>query len=254
MDISILIGVIIASTIVAKAIGFEEFLNVFLHIESILIVLGGVTAAAFVHFPFSQIKKIFSRLKVMFSMKRYNYINDINFMENLSKKIRAEGKLSIKDELNQSKDHFLNMGMQLYLDNLPIDNLRDILNESIGYMSSRHEQGIRFFEQLSKYSPSFGLLGTVIGLIKLLSKLENPEAVGPGMSLALITTFYGIFFSSLLFLPMAGRLRLYSLEELQQKEMMMVGILSIANNEPSIIVREKMMLFLSEKERKAYKE
>lgn len=250
MDISILVGVFLASFIVSKAIGFEEFLNIFFHIESILIVLGGVMAAALVHFPFNQMMKIFSRIRVLFSMKRYDYSKTINMIEEMSKKVRAEGKVSVKELVNKADDHFLKMGMQLYLDNLSTENLRSSLEESIDYTMKRHDQGIQFFEQLSKYSPSFGLLGTVIGLIKLLSKLENPEAVGPGMSLALITTFYGVFLANLIFLPMAGRLHLYSQQELMQKEMILVGILSISNNEPSIVVREKMLMFLSEKDRK----
>jgi chemotaxis protein MotA len=117
-------------------------------------------------------------------------------------------------------------------------------------MESRHDQGIRFFEQLAKYAPGFGLIGTLIGLIIMLSNLDDPQTLGPSMSVALITTFYGCLLSNLLFLPLAGRLRISSNEEIIQKEMLLEGLICISKEESSYMIREKMSMLLPEKERK----
>ena len=125
-----------------------------------------------------------------------------------------------------------------------------ILLENIKYIQKRHSLGILFFETMGKNSPAFGLFGTVVGLIKLLSDLGSPELFGASMAMAMVTTFYGLFFSYLVFNPIAGRLKILSFEESLHKEMLMVGVLGLANNDQSFVVKEKMALFLTEKERK----
>ena len=132
---------------------------------------------------------------------------------------------------------------------MELETLEKIMYSNIEHINNRHQKGIHFFEQLAKYAPSFGLLGTVIGLIKLLAELENPEAVGPGMSVALVTTFYGIVLANLIFLPLAGRLKNYSYEEQIKNEMLLVGVISIAKGELSFVTKEKMMMYLSKNER-----
>ena len=123
--------------------------------------------------------------------------------------------------------------------------------ENIENIKKRHLQSFSFFESLANYAPAFGLLGTVIGLIKLLANLQSPEQLGQGMAIAMVTTFYGLALANLLFLPISGRLRLLSFQEILQKEMLLVGVVSISNNESSYVVKEKMQMFLSKQERKA---
>ena len=249
MDISIIIGIGIGITLMTQAIGVESIINLFYHPASLLIVLGGTFGATLVHFPFTQVIKFGARLKVIFSMKKHNFQKDIDYFVQLAEKVEKEGKSSILPDVESHKDHFIKTSLQLFVDNVSTDELENILNENVAYIMKRHSQGYLFFEQMGKYAPAFGLLGTVIGLIKLLSELENPEAVGPGMSLALITTFYGIILANLVFLPLSGRLKTYSFEEALQKEMMIVGIMSLAKGEASYIIKDKMMMFLTKHER-----
>ncbi|RAP34386.1 motility protein A [Candidatus Marinamargulisbacteria bacterium SCGC AG-439-L15] len=253
MDISVLIGIALGISLMTQAIGIESILNLFYHPASLLIVLGGTVGATLVHFPFTQVIKFGGRLMVIFSMKKHDFQKDIDSLVGLAQKVEQEGKSAILPDIESNKDHFIKTSLQLFVDNVSTDELEQVLNENVAYIMKRHSQGYLFFEQLGKYAPAFGLLGTVIGLIKLLSELENPEAVGPGMSLALVTTFYGILLSNLLFLPLSGRLKTYSFEESLQKEMLVVGIMSLAKGEPSYIIREKMMLFLTHREREKKK-
>ena len=124
------------------------------------------------------------------------------------------------------------------------------LRDNIDYMKKRHSQGIRFFEQMAKYAPGFGLLGTLIGLIMMLAQLDDPATLGPSMSVALVTTFYGVLLSNLVFLPLAGRLQISSTEEVLQKEMFLEGVICISKEESGYLIREKMAMLLPEKERK----
>ena len=134
------------------------------------------------------------------------------------------------------------------VDKIELMELELTLSETIGYIQRRHLQGIMIFEQMAKYAPSFGLLVTTIVLIQLLANLKDPGMIGVGMSIALISTFYGILMANFIFTPIAGRLRAYSSEESVQKEMLKVGILAVAKNEPTVIVRENDVVF-NKKER-----
>ena len=189
-------------------------------------------------------------LNICKRLKKYNYQKDIDYLTDISKSIRSNGAQSIIGSINNCPDHFLKTGLQLLVDQIQPNELDKILSLNMNYIQKRHLQGIMFFEQMAKYAPAFGLLGTTIGLVQLLANLKDPSIIGQGMSIALVSTFYGILMANFLFAPISGRLRAYSIEELFQKEMLKVGILSVAKNESSVIVQEKMMLFLTQKERK----
>ena len=249
MDITIIIGVISIVSLLVHSIGIESFMLLFFHVDALILVLGCTFAATLIHFPITQFIRLFRRIAVLFSFRRYNYQKDIDFLTNISKSIRENGIQSIIPTVNSCNDHFIKTGLQLLIDNIHIDELESTLKQNITYIQKRHLQGILFFDQMAKYAPAFGLLGTTIGLIQLLSNLKDPRMIGQGMSIALVSTFYGIILANFFFSPTSGRLRSYSIEESLQKEMLMIGILSVAKNEPSAIVKEKMMLFLTKKER-----
>lgn len=251
MDISIIIGLGIAYSMMAHAIGIEAVKTFFYHPDSMLIVLGGTFGATLIHFPIIQVIKIPGRLKVIFSMKKMNPKKEINLIIELSKEIQKHGEVVLGKYIPKIKDPFLVTALRLIEDGANAENIKRVMEDYLHRMRERHEQGISFFDEMGKYAPAFGLLGTVIGLIKLLSQLQNPEAIGPGMSIALITTFYGILLANLVFKPIAGRLQMYSDEEIIYKEMTLAGIMGIANGDASYIIREEMATFLTEKRRKS---
>ena len=176
-------------------------------------------------------------------------MTDIDHIVYLSNKIQNNGLASISDDINGCQDHFLKIGLQLIYDDVPIEKIRPLLNRNVNYIRQRHQQGIAFFETMSQYAPAFGLFGTVIGLIKLLADLGSPELFGQSMALAMVTTFYGLFFANFIFTPIAGRLKVLSDQESLQKEMLIIGLEGLANNESAYILKEELQLFLSNKER-----
>jgi chemotaxis protein MotA len=253
MDPTVFLGMIIGVGLLMYAIGVDIGMALFIHPQSLLIVLGGTFGATLVHFPISQLFKLSGRLKVIFSLERHSYKNDIDLVIELSDKLKKEGRLALSKDLSKIKDHFLRNGLQLLIDRISVGELDRILRENIEYMIKRHDQGINFFEQMAKYAPGFGLIGTLIGLIVMLSELDDPTKLGPSMSIALVTTFYGVLLTNLVFLPLAGRLRISSDEEILQKEMLLQGIICLANDESSYLIREKMSMLLPEKERRKLK-
>ena len=251
LDITLMIGIILAFALNAYAIGFQYIIELFWNPSSLIIVLGGVIAATHLQFPDTQFKKSISRLRVAFSMKQtQNFLVDIDYISDLSRKIRVQGIDSIQSDIDSQKDHFLKISLQLLVNKVPSHELELILLENIKYIQKRHSLGILFFETMGKNSPAFGLFGTVIGLIKLLADLSSPEMFGQSMALAMVTTFYGLLFAYLVFSPIAGRLKVLSYEESLQKEMLLVGIIALANNDAPYVIKEKMQLFLTDKERK----
>ena len=250
MDPTVFLGIITGVGLLLNAIGLENGMQLFYHPPSLMIVLGGTLGATMVHFPVSQLLKLGSRLRVIFSLHTQSYRKDIDIVTKIGDKMKKEGRLSLAQELNKIKDHFLRNGLQLLIDRISQEELEKILSENIEYMKLRHNQGIRFFEQMAKYAPGFGLLGTLIGLITMLANLDDPATLGPSMSIALVTTFYGVLLANLVFLPLAGRLRISSNEEVLQKEMLLEGLMGIANEDSSYLIREKMSMLLPEKERR----
>ncbi len=120
----------------------------------------------------------------------------------------------------------------------------------MNFVEERHRQGAQMFESMGASAPAFGMLGTLIGLILMLTNLDDPSSIGPGMAVALITTFYGSILANLFFIPIAGKLKIRSSEEILNKELMLEGILSIQAGENPRIVAEKMKSFLNPIDRK----
>jgi chemotaxis protein MotA len=251
-DPTTIIGTFLGVFLLLNAIGIENGMKFFWDPPSLIIVLGGTMAASLVHFPVTQLIKMFRRLKVIFFTKKPVISRVINEMVSMSEIIKIEGKMSLVKQIEGINEPFLRHGLQLIADKVPSEEINNLLKEEINATLARHVQGQTYFDTLAKYSPGFGLLGTLIGLIMMLSNLTDPESIGPNMGMALITTFYGVLFSNLLFSPLSGRLEILSLEEAMMKEMMLIGIMGIALEDAPLIVKEKMLIYLSSIERKKY--
>ena len=115
-------------------------------------------------------------------------------------------------------------------------------------MEKRHAVSAGFFDQMAKYAPGYGLIGTLIGLILLMATLSDPSSLGPSMAIALVTTFYGSFLANVIFTPLSGRLKSSSKQEMLDKELVLIGIKAVSRGESSIIIKETMLMFFSAKD------
>ena len=219
----------------------------FIHVPSILIVLGGTFAATLINYPLQSVLAVSKILKNVFMEKSKDPNEIIKILVDLAETARREGLLALEDTAYQMDDDFLKKGILLIVDGTDPELVRTILETELAFLEDRHRTGQSIFETMGALAPAFGMIGTLIGLIQMLKNLQDPDAIGPGMAVALITTFYGALLSNFVFVPIAGKLKVRSNEEILLKEVMVEGMLSIQAGENPRIIEEKLKAFLSPK-------
>ena len=254
MDKGTLVGIVAGMGVVIGAMFMGGSIMAFIDIPSLLIVLGGTIAATLVNFPMGDVigaMKISQKVLKEEIMPSSKYIEQI---VDISKKARTNGLLAIEEDLNNVDDDFLKVTLQHVVNGTEAEDLNKIMDGELALMAQRHKIGQKMFTAMGTYSPAFGMIGTLIGLIAMLQNLEDPAAVGPGMAMAMITTFYGALFANLFFLPMAGKLKHRSEQEIQFKEMLLTGVLSIQAEESPRVIQNKLVTYRPPGERKAMAE
>jgi len=215
--------------------------------ESFILVFLGTLTATILQFPMRQLKMVGVWTLVAFKPRKINFKKDIDLICDVSNHYQTQGSDSLVGVIESNKNQFLTKALVLIMDGASVEVVEQSCKDTMAAIKKRHEVGVFFFEQMAKYAPGFGLLGTVVGLIKLLSSLTSPSVLGQGMALALVTTFYGIFLSNLIFQPIAGRLFVLDKEEAQHNSMIMTGIVGMAQGLPALIIKEKMMMQVNNK-------
>jgi chemotaxis protein MotA len=251
VDFATIIGVFSGIALFVIAIASDGSIFEFVHYPSILIVMGGTLAGTLINYPLQDILGVLKILRVAFMKKTKNPGEIIKILVNLAETARREGLLALEDTAYQMDDEFLKKGTLLIVDGTDPELVRNILETELAFLEDRHKSGQSIFETMGTLAPAFGMIGTLIGLIKMLQNLQNPEAIGPGMAVALITTFYGALMANLIFIPIAGKLKVRSNEEILLKEVMIEGMLSIQAGENPRIIEEKLKAFLAPKVRNA---
>jgi chemotaxis protein MotA len=166
---------------------------------------------------------------------------------------RRDGALALEQELRNVRDLFFLKGLQMLIDGQDPEAIRELMLLEIQYLQDRHSNGKKILEFMGAAAPAFGMIGTLIGLIQMLRNLDSPESIGAGMAVALLTTFYGAFAANLIFIPLAGKLGIYSQAETTAKEMITEGVCAIASGDNPTTVREKMQAFVSQSRREEVK-
>lgn len=249
MDLSTLLGIILGTVVVGWGIAANGDAGLFLNWPSVAVTLGGTFAATLIHYRLEQIVNIFRVTRQVFTRPRLEPGELIRTMVRFAERARREGLLALEQEAEEIGDEFIRKSVQLVIDGTDAELIRRMLTTELDFQAERHRAGQQMFQTMGSLAPAFGMLGTVIGLIKMLRNLDNPESIGPGLALALITTFYGVLVANLFFLPLAGKLRIVSQEELFIREMVIEGVLAIQAGDNPRIVAEKLRAFLSSQER-----
>ena len=220
-------------------------LRIFYDPASIAITVGGSFAALLIAYPLAAMKKVLKVIIQSFKESTSSSSEIIIDFTNLSKKARREGLLSLEDEMAQLTNQFLKKGLQMVVDGLEPETIKEIMELEIGEMERRHTDGANMLKAWAAYAPAFGMLGTLIGLIQMLANLSDSSALASGMGKALITTFYGALLANLILVPMAQNLNYKSSIEVNNREMMLEGILAIQSGVNPRIVEEKLTSYLS---------
>ncbi len=249
MDIATIVGVILGFIVITGAIVTGGGWQIFIHLPSMAITIGGMLCATLIHFSLPQFLRIFSIVKKTIFTKIPSQSELIQKMVNYSAINRRDGALALESEIRNTNDHFLGTGLQMLVDGQDVNKIRGLMSMEIQYLQERHSAGKKILEFMGSAAPAFGMIGTLIGLIQMLRSMESPESIGSGMAVALITTFYGALTANLIFLPLAGKLGIYSKAETTTMEMIVEGICAIANGENPTLVREKLQAFVSRRRR-----
>ena len=258
-DLGTIIGLLTGSGIIVIGIltGGGE-LYWFFNFNSLLIVIGGTFAATMVNLPLKAVKNSFSILKNVLKGEDYDYAGIIEEVVQKATKARKDGLLSLEADLGSMRDGFFKNGIELAINERDAKRLRTFLNLEMNNINSRHIAGQELFLYMASYAPAFGMLGTVLGLIIMMKNFTTvgDDVIGSfsvaerfaellgGMGLALITTFYAVFFANMIFLPIGGKLKRRSENELMLKSIVVEGIISIHAREHPMLIREKLMTFV----------
>ena len=209
--------------------------------------------ATLIHFSLRQFLGIFSVVKKTIVTKIPPPSELTQQMVNYAAINRRDGALALEQEISKINNLFFIKGLQMLVDGQEVEAIKDIMALEVQTLQERHSIGKKILEFMGSAAPAFGMIGTLIGLVLMLKSLDSPDAIGAGMAVALLTTFYGALAANLIFIPLAGKLGLYSKAEVTAMEMIVEGICSIARGENPTAVREKMQAFISPARREEVK-
>ncbi|MBQ9419237.1 MAG: MotA/TolQ/ExbB proton channel family protein, partial [Synergistaceae bacterium] len=202
--------------------------------------------------PGNRLKAIGGALKSVFISHAPDLIGMVQMIVSFAEKARREGLLSLEADIAEVDSDFMSKAIQLVVDGTDPELVRAILDTEIGVFEDRHSANKMVFDNLAEFGPSFGMIGTLIGLIAMLGNLADVSALGPGMAVALITTMYGSMLANMFAIPTAKKLAARSAEEVKSMELMVEGILAIQAGENPRIVEEKLKVYLPPAMREAF--
>lgn len=251
MDFLTIVGIVAGLSLVLTAIVSRGSLGIFYDPASLMITIGGSFSALLIRFQMEQIRMVLTVTKNAFFTEVAGVGDIITQFVGLGQKARREGLLSLEEDIEDMTDPFMQKGMQMVVDGMDSSMIKDIMYIELDSLESRHRLGRDMFKFWGALAPSFGMVGTLIGLILMLVNLDDVEKIGPGMAVALLTTFYGALLANLVFIPIAGKLEMRSEAEVAVKEAVMEGVLSIQAGMNPRILQEKMKAFMSPKEKES---
>lgn len=245
MDIATILGLVMGLGCILFGMMSGGSLAAFLDPASVAITVGGGLASTIICFPLSDTLKVIKMMPLVFKLPKVNQFQTIQMLVELSQKARREGLLALESDQAEVKDDYLKKALELVVDGIEADMVKTSMQLEIDSMVVRHSIGQLYFRTLASQFPSWGMIGTLMGLINLLKTLDNPSGIGPAMALAIITTFYGSILANFVCTPIANKLQANSAEEIRMREMIMGGVLSIQAGENPRLMEHKLKTFLS---------
>ncbi|HUW61489.1 MAG TPA: MotA/TolQ/ExbB proton channel family protein [Candidatus Bathyarchaeia archaeon] len=245
MDIATVVGLISGVGLVVVSILMGGDASIFWNAPSAVLVLGGTLAVTLLNYPLGDVLSVMATVKNAFVHKAPSSESLIEKLVAFATVARREGILALESHAKNSGDEFLEKSIQLAIDGTAPELIKDILTTEIAFMEDRHALGQSVLVAMGTYAPAFGMIGTLIGLVKMLTTMEDPSQIGSGMAIAILTTLYGALIANVLCLPAAGKLKVRTANELLGKEIIIEGILSIQSGDNPRVVEQKLKSFVS---------
>lgn len=254
MDFTGIIGLIAGLGLIYYGIIDGGAIGGFLSASSAAITFGGTIASTLIAFPLSYFKKIPSQLRITLQKNKYDPQKYIGTIVDFAQEARKKGLLSLEEKANGLKDPFLKRSILLVVDAISPEKVKEMLENDLNCLEERHSQGWQFYEKAATFAPAFGMIGTLIGLINMLANLDmssdsGTQLLAHGMSVALITTFYGSLMANLILVPIGNKLHMRHDQEMLCKQIVMEGVIAIQAGENPRHIEEKLNAFLTDRQK-----
>ncbi len=250
MDITSLAGFLLACALILGSILMGSApLTAFIDIPSVLVVIGGATAAGMMAFPLKSFMALPMVFKKAFLNKQNDLLTIINQLVSLAEVARRDGLLALDSKLEEVDNPVIKSGLQMAIDGNDADTIESVMRTEMEAIARRHKEGRSILDQLARFAPAYGMIGTLMGLIMMLSDMSDPSSIGSGMAVALITTLYGAIAANVVFQPFAEKLGLLSKYELNSIELVVRGVLAIQSGESPRALEQRLLTYIHPKKR-----
>ncbi len=262
MDFTSIIGLVMGFGLVVFGIVFDpnsgafvmKEINNFIDPSSMAITFGGAISATLIAFPINYFKDMPKHLKIIVQKKKYNPQQYIATIVDFAQEARRKGLLSLEEKASKESDPFLSDSIMLIVDAIDPTKVQGMLENELDCLEDRHSHVWQFYEKFSTFGPAFGMIGTLIGLINMLAHMDmNAEGgatkMAQGMSVALVTTFYGSMLSNLVLTPVAHKMHMRHDEEMICKEIVVEGVMAIQAGDNPKHIEERLNAFLCQNTR-----
>lgn len=215
-----------------------------IQVTAFMIVMGGTISAVMLQCTPKQFITGLRMLKWVFITPQLDHEKILREIVKWSQVARKEGLLMLENQLNTQKDPFIRKALQMLVDGTEPDTLRGVLEVEIGVFEHSRKQAAKIWDSAGGYAPTMGILGAVLGLIHVMENLSDPSKLGGGIAVAFVATVYGVGSANLLFLPVATKLKHLLAAEIALKELILEGIVGIANGENPRIIESRLRAYL----------
>jgi chemotaxis protein MotA len=249
MDLATVIGLVGGGGIVLLAIILGGSVGIFFNVPSVLIVVGGTFATALIRFGMGDVLNSMKVANNAFATKLSVPEQVIKEIVNLANIARKNGLIVLEQQ--PIADHFLKKAIMYCVDGHEAEFIEEVLNKEVSLTVERHDIGRKVFSGMGDSAPAFGMIGTLVGLVQMLSTMGDPSTIGPAMAVALLTTLYGALIANIVMIPIADKLSLRSREEERNRKLIIEGVLGILKGLNPRVMEEFLETFLPPKERTA---
>jgi len=250
MDLLTVIGFILAiGAIVGGQLLEGGHVGSIVQLTAAVIVIGGTVGAVMVNYPMAIFLKALANSKMIFFNVHVDSRAMIAQIVKLATLSRKQGLLALEDKLKTLTDPFLKKGLQLVIDGTEAKAIREILEIEVEQFEDENNLSGKVYESLGGFAPTIGILGAVLGLIHVMENLADPSKLGAGIAVAFVATIYGVGSANLLFLPMGGKIKLKTRELVLARQLIIEGLVSLAQAENPKMIEEKLSGYLPESQR-----
>jgi chemotaxis protein MotA len=250
MDIATLGGLIVGVGAIALSFLMEGgHLSMVFQAPAMLLVIFGTLGAAAITTSFATVLRIPMYIKLALFAQDRGVTKTIEQLVSMAERARREGILGLEGDLKKIRDPFFRKAMQLVIDGTEVTTLRTILENEIAYMEERHHEGILLFNKLGGFSPTLGIIGTVLGLIHTLANTGDASKMAQSIAAAFIATLWGVGMANLFYLPIGDKLRYRHDLEMQRLDLIMEGVTAIQSGDNPRVIRTRLLSFIHPRDR-----